>query len=206
MMKFVSKLGTAATDRFWRAPRGMGKPIDSAAWNADYATGKWDYLRGDAERARFVVIANYISTFRPNASVLDIGCGEGILRGHFRGDEISSYVGIDLSEVAIHKAAGRGFGSSEFRIADLDEYQFGTSYDAIVFNEVIYYAPDPALTLRRYLGALNGDGLLIVSMVDYNRRMRAIWRRLNSVATADLTTRIDNRRGQVWDIAVYRAT
>lgn len=77
--------------RTWR----RGAPPSAATWNAEYEAGRWTYLGQLPELARFSVLIGY--HFKPGGSILDIGCGEGVLYERMQAHGYSRYVGVDLS-------------------------------------------------------------------------------------------------------------
>ena len=93
-----------------RRPTGMGR----AEWDRQYAAGEWDFLGGLAEMPRFSVIAGYCRTVAPSPSVLDIGCGTGLLHAWLGKDSDRRYLGIDISEIAIRKAREAALGNARF--------------------------------------------------------------------------------------------
>src|SRR6266487_5146131 len=55
-------------------------PVAKEIWNLQYFDKRWDCLSNDGEVSRYSVIMGYIQYFKPTGSILDIGCGEGILQ------------------------------------------------------------------------------------------------------------------------------
>jgi predicted TPR repeat methyltransferase len=94
--------------------------------------------------ARYSVIAGYASRFCKGPSLLDVGCGHGVLWHYIDHERIPKYTGIDLSATALADAKIPG-GMAELIEADIDEYAFpvGTQFDCIVFNEVLSYPNHP---------------------------------------------------------------
>src|SRR5581483_3607115 len=64
-----------------------------------------------SEDAHHQVVAGYAHALKPNARLLDVGCGEGTLNAALRRFGYRRYLGIDISPVAIAKAQ---------RLADAD--------------------------------------------------------------------------------------
>src|SRR2546423_12002448 len=102
------------------------------------------------ELARYAVIAGYLRHLKPGGSVLDVGCGEGLLADHLRPFGYARYLGVDLSETAVRQAAGRVDERTAFTAADAESYVPAGRWDAIVLNESVYYFRDPLGTVRRY--------------------------------------------------------
>jgi ubiquinone/menaquinone biosynthesis C-methylase UbiE len=73
------------------------------------------------------------------------------------------YVGIDISEAAITKALTKQDDRTHFIRADAENYTPAESFDALVFNESLYYFTDPLKTLERYMRVLKERDIAIVS-------------------------------------------
>lgn len=155
-------------------------PLTAPSWDEAYAAGFWDFLAGADEATRYGMIAGLARRLAPGGAVLDVGCGDGVLRHHL--DPATEYHGIDLSAEAIRRAEARATdlpypGSTRFEVADAERWQPSRSYPAIVFNECLYYLERPLAAAHRYLDALSPDGAMIVSMFR-GPRSRAIAHRL----------------------------
>lgn len=140
-------------------------PAPSAGtWDAQYAAGRWAYLGELPELARFSVLAGYLRHFKPGGAILDVGCGEGVLAKRLGAGDYRRYVGVDLSGAAIEKAARSGAPNTAWTAADGQSYAPTETFDAIVFNEVLYFFSDPPGTVERYTHALNEGGVLLLSI------------------------------------------
>jgi 2-polyprenyl-3-methyl-5-hydroxy-6-metoxy-1,4-benzoquinol methylase len=133
-------------------------------WDATFRNGKWDYLSSVGEMPRYALIAGYIRKFKRNGMVLDAGCGQGVLFDYLDADSIA-YSGFDVSETAIVQARQRAPGA-QLSVCSIDEYQTDRTmtFDVIVFNEVLPHVEDPLGTLDRFIGILNPEGLVIISL------------------------------------------
>jgi trans-aconitate methyltransferase len=190
-------------DRYWRGPLGYGKPQPAESWDRTFASGSWDFLTSEAEKGRHRVIRDFAVRHKSPLTLLDIGCGNGVLRSTFLDGELSAYTGLDISIEAVRQCRSHNFSGSEFVVDDFTTYTPDRTYDVIVFNESIYYSKDPPALLRRYVPYIAPDGLCIVSINDYDARSRAQWRRLDRAFKPDDTSQVVNEKGQVWDIKVY---
>ena len=86
---------------------------------------------------------------------------------------------------------------------DFEEFVPPDRYDVIVFNESIYYSARPEEVLRRYMGALTADGVMMVSMCQ-NHWQGSIWTALESVARIVHSTAVTNEQNLTWHVRVLR--
>jgi 2-polyprenyl-6-hydroxyphenyl methylase/3-demethylubiquinone-9 3-methyltransferase len=191
-------------------------PYEPERWTTDqwtdaYRAGTLDYYGRLDELARYSVIVGYVGWFattcRRPPSVLDIGCGVGLLRSRLESVPFSHYVGVDLSETAIHAANARAHTRSRFVAGDFSSLDLGR-FDVVVLNEVLYYAADAAAFLDRVGSALESEGILLVSMWRHPGD-RSLWRALDSafalVDRVEVRNRFNpiNKRG--WLVGCSRA-
>lgn len=184
----------------------------SNEWSVAYRAGALDYYAQLDELARYSVIAGYLgwaaSEQVTNApSVLDIGCGSGVLRRRLEGIPFSEYVGIDLSDTAIEAARQEGFSRSRFLVGDVTTTELGL-FDVVVLNEVLYYASDAPAFLQHVAKLLRDGGIALVSMWRHPGD-RALWRSVDAAFRAVDRVEIRNRANPVnkhgWIVACYRS-
>jgi 2-polyprenyl-3-methyl-5-hydroxy-6-metoxy-1,4-benzoquinol methylase len=188
-----------------RGRRSDGLLQSAQTWEAQYAAGRWDYLGQLSELARFSVLAGYICHLKPDGTVLDTGCGQGVLLRRLPISCYSKYVGIDLSSSAISVAREHGNERSTFFAADCEEYSPAEQFDVIVFNEVLCCLRDPLRTVERYMRSLNPDGLLLVSLCTAARGSSTILGRLKrAYATVDEVRVVHGARKVSWVCTAMR--
>jgi 2-polyprenyl-3-methyl-5-hydroxy-6-metoxy-1,4-benzoquinol methylase len=188
-----------------RGRRSDGLLQSAQTWEAQYAAGRWDYLGQLSELARFSILAGYICHLKPGATVLDTGCGQGVLLRRLPISCYSKYVGIDLSSSAISVAQVHGNERSTFFAADCEEYSPAEQFDVIVFNEVLCCLRDPLHTVERYARSLNPGGLLLVSLCTAARGSSTILRRLKrAYATVDEVRVVHGDRKVSWVCTALR--
>ena len=173
--------------------------------DAEYLSGVWDYLRELEELSRFSVIAGYCHHLRNQGSILEIGCGEGILQERLDNTKYSRYVGVDISAEAISRAAPKRDEKSLFVAEDANTYTSNERFDVIIFNECLEYFADPLRLVHKYEGFLKENGIYIISMfvgLDTVRTKR-IWTMLESVYGPETETRVSNKKGYSWIIKVF---
>jgi 2-polyprenyl-3-methyl-5-hydroxy-6-metoxy-1,4-benzoquinol methylase len=187
----------------WRRNDGL---LQSAqTWEAQYAAGRWDYLADLSELARFSVLAGYICHLKPGGTVLDTGCGQGVLMRRLPSSSYSKYVGIDLSGSAISVAREHANEHSTFVVANCEEYSPAEQFDVIVFNEVLCCLRDPLRTVERYVQSLNPGGLLLVSLCTAARGSDTLLRQLERrYATVDQVRVVHSGRKVTWVCTAFR--
>lgn len=194
----------AARVHAWELATGRGDaPVGKEIWEEQYRQGGWEFMRRLDEVARYSVIAGFLHHLKAGGSVLDVGSGEGLLADHLRPLGYSRYLGVDLSEAAIRQAAGREDAKTAFAAADAESYvppKPPERWDAVVFNECVYYFNDPVETVRRYAAFLEPGGIFIVSTFR-SRRADVIVKRLLETCRLLEETAITNRKG-MWVVRV----
>lgn len=174
-------------------------------WNHEFSQGKWNYLDSSPiECARSAVIGMYCRMFKPSGGVLDVGCGEGTLFDFINDIQKRSYTGIDISSVAITKARKKRKG--DFHVTDAMKYAPKKKFDAIVFNEVLYYL-DEVDTFQRYISLLKPNGIVIISLyrtkdLHYDKRIWKNAKRFFNIIDSMGITGIAKRMKVTWKIAV----
>jgi SAM-dependent methyltransferase len=184
--------GTALDEWIYERERPNTVPDTADVWNTEYRTGRWRCLDGADELGRYMTLAGYVALFKPMGTVLDVGCGTGLLFERYQPYGYTKYVGLDLSETALAKLISYQDEQTVFLQADAETYQPTESYDVIVFNEILYYLHDPLRVVARYAQALKPRGLLIISTYVNSGRAMAILHRLKASYTVVDETRIRN--------------
>jgi SAM-dependent methyltransferase len=143
-------------------------PFSKDLWEDEYSRGQWNYMKQLDEAPRYSVIVGYIVSLKPGGAVLDVGCGEGILFRRLQPYGVSNYLGVDISGTAIRKLADQQSTLVSFVEADAETFMPPTSFDVIVFNEVLTYFRDPIAVFERYAGVLSDGGVLIGCLFESN--------------------------------------
>lgn len=152
-----------------------------AEWDAALAGDKSPYLKQRiGSRIRDSITIALIGHCAPAAkSVLDVGCGGGWIGRSAEMRGLSRYVGVDISRVAIEAAREGAPAFARFEVSPLEGFETAKRFDAVVFNEVLYYlSADAAVEqVGRYAGMLESGGIVVISMKD-DPKSRAIYRML----------------------------
>jgi GT2 family glycosyltransferase/SAM-dependent methyltransferase len=184
----------------------------SEEWSSQYRHGALEFYGQLDELARYSIILGYLRWWAAGPperelTVLDVGCGPGLLRERLEGVAFRAYTGIDLSDVAIEEARARAFPRSTFVVGDVSTTEVG-QFDVVVLNEVLYYASDPSAQLERIKALLNPGGVAVISMWRHPGD-RSIWKTVEGAF--EIVDRVEvrnpanamNARG--WIVACCRA-
>lgn len=143
----------------------------AGSWNEQYADGAWNRLRNMREFAHYGSVAAYVNARRQSVSVLDLGCGEGILFNFMNAKIIANYTGVDISVVALEGARSNIANSADPHTrcrlicapAEVYSPETDEKFDFIILNEVLHYCNDPKSLLEKLRPHLSLDGVMIVS-------------------------------------------
>lgn len=124
------------------------------------------------ERSRIAVIGGvFVQMYsNPNASVLDVGCGEGSIADFLNSEQRNHYVGIDLSKEAIHAAKKARGPPLKFVHAAAHLFQPNHKFDVIIFSDVLYYVEHEKV-LKQYESYLNPGGIVIISIFHQTEKL-----------------------------------
>jgi SAM-dependent methyltransferase len=133
-------------------------------WDREFARGQWDFIDNTLGDHVYTHLEKYVGS----GSILDLGCGPGNTATELA-SPYRSYVGVDISEVALQKArrkteeTGRT-GRNRFACSDFLTYDPGQKFDVILFRESMYHVPigKVKLILDRYSQFLTENGVFIV--------------------------------------------
>ncbi len=180
---------------------GFGNRVSKDVWEEQYTDGTWNYLFSEDEAAHYFSICFQIKKYAKSFSILDIGCGNGVLYDYLSKNLNSAliYEGIDISENAV-KAAKEKFHSAEFRKTDYDYEELTKKFDVLVFNETLYYFTKPMKTLEKAFSInLHADGFAVVSMCE-DEKHNYLWERIGAKYKILAAETVENKKGQKWTI------
>lgn len=174
-------------------------------WNKQYRRGRWENLKGEIESIRYKTIIDYIHTYAgKKRSILDLGCGEGVLCERMSSNDYSNFLGMDFSSVSIKSASSLQLENAEFLCADIHTFVPTKKFDVIVFNEVFYYIHETEKrnVLNRMIECLNDGGIIITSIY---REGTGCWEyfddNLNKLEFKTIET---NKEKTYWKVGVYK--
>jgi SAM-dependent methyltransferase len=178
--------------------------MSAGDWDREYSSDVWKRLHSVGELGRYSLIVGYCNHYRPGGSVLEIGCGEGLLAQRLSQAGVTRYLGVDVSASAIETAGKLGLAGHSFVAADAAAYQppADGSQDLLVFNETLYYFDAPAHEAARYARCLNPEGLMVVSLENVVRGHQ-IWSMLRKGFMTLDEVRVTHGRLS-WDVRVLK--
>ena len=136
---------------------------DRAAWEQEYQEGKWENLANSPDFARYKVIAGWIHSFGPSMSLLDVGCGHGVMLQHLDLERIGQFTGLDIAQSALDAIQPKR-PQDRYVCGPIEEFKPSQTWDVILFNEVLYYLHDPVAPLRQFEKCLSPKGFFVISM------------------------------------------
>lgn len=152
--------------------------LDAQQWDSKLS-GEWQAYLDDtiSIATRDTLIGLLITRRTKDAAVLDLACASGSLNQRL-GAQLGSYVGVDISKVAIEQARKRNPGAV-FHVSTIEDFEPDQTFDAIVCSEVLYYLNVSAAVKQvlRYSEYLKDRGMIIVSMKD-DPKSKRIFREL----------------------------
>lgn len=118
----------------------------------------------DIKRLDFVA-KELAKAIPPKGSVLDVGCGNGIISLQL-GNLGYDVHGIDMSEKSIENARKNNrFNNVSFSVMDVETLKAtGKRFDAIICSEVLEHLQEPGRLVKELHSVLSDQGILIVTV------------------------------------------
>jgi 2-polyprenyl-6-hydroxyphenyl methylase/3-demethylubiquinone-9 3-methyltransferase len=144
----------------------------------DRLAGEWWKPRGAFAALHWLARAraNLIpAPARPGATLLDLGCGGGLLATHV---DAYRHVGVDLSEGSLRRAAGHGVVPVRADATALPLRD--DAADVVVAGELFEHVPDLPAAIEEIDRVLRPGGLLVFDTIN-----DTLWSRLSLVVVAE---------------------
>ncbi len=141
--------------------------IKKRLWDRDFSVGKWDFIDNTVGDC----VYGHLEKHAQGGDILDLGCGPGNTANELAFGAYRSYIGVDISEVALEKARkrtqenGRAEKNSFVR-SDFLGYAPAQEFDVILFRESLYHVPygQVLAILQKYSKHLKTSGVFIVRL------------------------------------------
>lgn len=175
-------------------------------WNKQYRKGRWESLKSDLEAHRYFQIRDFLLKYaKDNPSILDLGCGDGVLNERLEGYPYNYFLGIDFSSVSIEKAVAKGLPNAEFKAIDVIKFKPERHFDVIIFNEVFYYIPDSekVRVMELLFDHLNDGGIIITSIFREGIGCWEYFKEHPALTELEFTEVRTKKETTYWKIGVY---
>lgn len=186
---------------------------ERAEWERQYSAGRWRYLAGRPETARYDRIAHMVEWLGTSPAVLDVGCGECLLYHRMGGPRFPGrYLGVDWSTAALPRGPwgpGHGVICAEAARLPVDD-----EFDVIVCSEVLYYLDDPWSAVKAFRKMLTADGHLIISLFrpdparhpDWHAHINGLDKELTNLLGASSEQVVADRTWTIYTLRKERAS
>jgi 2-polyprenyl-3-methyl-5-hydroxy-6-metoxy-1,4-benzoquinol methylase len=183
--------------------RWFNRKESRALWDQQYAEGFWDkLLHSPTEEGRYTCVRSFVAEYSNGGTILEVGCGDGLLQEQMKEESYSKYIGIDLSQVAIDKAARLQSLKTSYRCANMEDFIPVDQFDVIIFNESLYYSKRPSGLIRKYARYLNKTGVLIISLTEQHARTADIMKSIRKKHRMIAAQKVSNDKGISWHCIV----
>ena len=185
------------------------QPIDRSSiehWGNEFEAGEFDYFGNVRQLARYSVLVGYIRQLGPTASILDVGCGAGVLAERLGDTPYERYLGIDPVPQAIEQAARLVDERTRFEVVERPARELG-EFNVVVCNEVLYGVPDPERLIDDVHATLAPGGSMLASIwrhpteVGLYRMLDARFELIDAVVARNLT---DDTGDPGWRVSWHR--
>lgn len=188
------------------APKGLvGPHIPATEWDKQFSGDKWEYLAKENQRGHYDCIIQLYGKFGKEGTILDIGCGEGLMYKYLAENPpfpYSRFLGVDISAVAV-KNASAAFPGARFEAVNYEHEHILEKFDVIIFNETLYYFNNPLKTLEKCVAEnLQPGGKIIISMCDHERH-DLIWQHIQKEYHMLEGMTVANEEKISWTIRIF---
>jgi SAM-dependent methyltransferase len=135
--------------------------LKKALWNKEFSSDKWDFIDNTSGDC----VYGPLEKFARGGDILDLGCGPGNTANELSESAYSTYLGVDISESALAKAAKRTnengrAAKNSFACSDFLGYMPPRKFDVILFRESMYHVPYGSVLeiLNKYSEYLKSSG------------------------------------------------
>lgn len=115
---------------------------------------------------------------RKDVAILDVGCGDGQFLEYLRDRGFRRCVGVEVNPDRLHEAVGRGLTAHlDLKTAIADH---GPTFSVIFLWHVLEHVREPVSLLRELAGAMDPQGVIVVSVPNHRSWQTRVFRRYSS--------------------------
>ncbi len=162
--------------------------IKKMLWDKEFSGTKWDFIDNTAGDC----VYPHLEKYSQNGDILDLGCGPGNTANELAVTAYKTYIGVDISEAALAKAARRTQSSGRtdknaFVRSDFLGYEPIRAFDVILFRESMYHIPYGKVQpiLNKYSTHLKPGGVFMVRLfaakIETGKIKRRVTRKLDLI-------------------------
>lgn len=119
------------------------------------------------------------SALQPNISVLDVGCGTGLITNLFADKyPTSNFMGIDFSDsvdYAIQYATQHNITNAQFIKQDFSTVEITQKYDVVICQGVLHHMPDYQANIVKLKSLVKENGLLVLGVYHRLGKLAKKW-------------------------------
>ena len=141
--------------------------VKKRLWDKDFSSGKWNFIDDTAGDCIYA----HLEKHAHGGDILDLGCGPGNTANELANGAYRSYIGVDISEIALEKAVKRTrengrADKNSFVNSDFLGYTPAQDFEVILFRESLYHVPYGQVLpiLEKYSKHLQKNGVFIVRL------------------------------------------
>ena len=160
----------------WKMLSFLGAPARRWIWNDQFRQGQWDCLRADRRKR----VIELVEELAKGGRIVELACGEGILISAINPEVYDSYLGIDISDVALEAAVKKtqelGLFRCRFKQLDIADWPGDSELSLVILEECLYYlnAAQQRQLLSTCLNSLSPSGAVVVTFYSRARHERSI--------------------------------
>lgn len=148
----------------------------------------WDSLCAPEEKAKLETIIRGLN-IAPGSTVLDVGCGTGILIPYLLAavGPAGRIVALDIAEAMLERAQSKGFPANvEFICADVVSIPYpDATFDEVICNSAFPHFPHKLKALKEMARVLKPGGRVIICHTAARETINNLHRSLGGVVAGD---------------------
>jgi SAM-dependent methyltransferase len=150
---------------YWRFLRLFGQWGKSYSWNKQFEIGYWHPLRN-----KDLKLISIVERLVDEGKIISLGCGTDDIIYKLSPELYTSFLGIDISKIAISKAKDKakklGLEKCQFHVGDIIKWNGDKDVSLIIMEESLYYlnSSQQKNLLQCCLNSLNANGAILVTV------------------------------------------